>query len=307
MKKILITGATGFLGRNILNRLVSQDNFIYVVFKPYSSNILKISKKENLKIIECDIKDYNKLNNIINDNIDVIYHFAWDGTQGIKRANINIQLNNIQACINIFNFAKENNCKKIIFPASIMEYEINDLMYNDVFININSLYSISKLSADYMLRTLCLNNGISFIRCLISNVYGVGEVSERFINKTIRKMLNNEPLSFTSGEQMYDFIYIDDAVNLIINLEEKGVSNKTYYIGSGKPRKLKEFIIEMKDCIDINITLGFGEIKDNINQLKYNEFDMKQTFIDTGYIIKNDFKTGIKKTIKYLRNRYDKF
>ncbi len=66
----------------------------------------------------------------------------------------------------------------------------------------------------------------------ISNAYGPFEVNLRFINATLRKMLNGAKCNFTAGEQMYDFIYIIDAAKAFIAIGEKGISNKTYYIGS---------------------------------------------------------------------------
>lgn len=302
-KNIVITGANGFLGGALCN-LLSQSNRIFAVVSANHKYDV-YNKNKNITYIYCDMKDYNKLNLMINEKIDIIFHLAWDGSAGEKRKDINCQMNNIIASNYLYEFAKKTKCNKIVFAASIMEYEINDLMYRDISAPLSSLYSVSKLTVDYFYRILCLGDDICYIRALISNVYGPGEVSSRFINSTIRKMLRREHCSFTTAEQLYDFIYIDDAINLISSLAENGCSNKTYYIGSGQPTKLKDYILCIRDLIDKNIVLGFGEIESSNVLLNYTEFDLKSAFLDTGYNLKFDFTTGIKNTIEYLKEISD--
>ena len=85
-------------------------------------------------------------------------------------------------------------------------------------------------------------NGIEFIPVIITNIYGVGEKSARMIYTSINKLVHKEHCSFTAGYQTYDFIYITDAINSIIAVAEKGKAFNRYYIGSGEPKPLREFL-----------------------------------------------------------------
>jgi UDP-glucose 4-epimerase len=79
----------------------------------------------------------------------------------------------------------------------------------------------------------------------ITNTYGVGESSPRFLNSTIRKIIHGEPLEFTSGIQNYDFIYVTDVAKAFRLLGEKGKANKGYIIGSGAAKPLRQFVEEI--------------------------------------------------------------
>ena len=189
----------------------------------------------------------------------------------------------------------------MVFASSIMEYEIEAVMATDATPGVNTLYSSAKVAADYMARTVAGDCGVDYIRAVISNIYGPGETSPRLINTSLRKMLNGEHCAFSAGEQIYDFIYVTDAAKTFAAIGDKGVSNRTYYIGSQNPRPLKEFLLEMRDCVDPEIEIGLGEIPFNGVSLTYNEFDVNAVRNDTGFVPEVSFAEGINNTIEWLR------
>ena len=166
---------------------------------------------------------------------------------------------------------------------------------------LNTLYCSAKVAADYMARTIAGNLGVDYIRAVISNIYGPGELSPRLVNTSLRKLLNREHCAFSAGEQMYDFIYITDAAKTFVAIGEKGINNRTYYIGSQEPRPLKEFLLTLRDCVDPGIEIGLGELPFNGVSLTYKEFDINAVKKDTGFIPEISFKDGIEKTIAWIR------
>lgn len=113
-------------------------------------------------------------------------------------------------------------------------------------------------------RAICkpIANSLSIDLCwaVITNAYGVGELSPRFVNSTIRKIIANEPLQFTAATQNYDFIYIDDVARAFEAIGEHGKPNKEYTIGSGNARPLKEFILEMQQTLAPEAKPIFGDV-----------------------------------------------
>ena len=100
---------------------------------------------------------------------------------------------------------------------------------------------------------------------------------------------------------MYDFIYIDDAVEILVAIGKMGISNKTYYIGSLNPRPLKEFLYELRDQVDPHAKIGLGELPFEGVSLTYTEFNIYAVQEDTGYVPKVSFSQGIQKTIKWMK------
>ena len=82
---------------------------------------------------------------------------------------------------------------------------------------------------------------------------------------------------------------------------EKGIANRTYYIGSQNPKPLKEFLYELRDQINPNIEIGLGEIPFNGVSLTYNEFNVHAVKEDTGFVPTVSFAEGIQNTIEWIK------
>ena len=212
-----------------------------------------------------------------------------------------VQLKNVQYSCDTVRTAAAIGCKRFVFASSIMEYEIEAAMETEKIPGINTLYCSAKVAANYMERTLAGSLGMNYIRAVISNIYGPGEVSPRLVNTSLRNMLSGEHCSFSPGNQLYDFIYITDAARAFMAIGEKGASNRTYYIGSLHPRPLKDFLLEMRDCVDPSLEIGLGDIPFNGISLTYDEFDIDAVRRDTGVVPEVTFREGIKQTIQWIK------
>lgn len=302
MKKVIVTGANGFVGSALCRELSEHGIEIIAVVRNEEENISSIEKLDKIRIVYCDMAQFLELDKYISDrDIDVFYHFAWVGTAGPLRGNSDVQLNNLKYTCDTVKACHKMNCRKFVFASSIMEYEIEALMKTDATPGINTLYCSAKLATDYIARTIAGDLGIDFVRAVISNIYGPGEISPRLINMSLRKLLNGDHCSFSAGEQLYDFVYITDAAKIFHKLGEQGHANRTYYIGSINPRPLKEFLIEMKDQVNVDIEIGLGEIPFNGISLSYEEFDIMAVKNDTGFVPEVSFAEGIRRTIQWLQ------
>ena len=303
MKKVIVTGANGFIGSALCRGLSAKGIEVIAVVHNYQNDMFVSDK--NIRTIWCDLSQFSKLPELINDNnIDALYHLAWAGSAGEMRGNSDIQLSNVKYTCDTIKACDTIGCKRFIFASSIMEYEVAALMETDAVPSINTLYSSAKIAADYMGRAIAGKIKIDYIRALISNIYGPGEKNQRLINTSLQKLMRGEHCSFSAGEQMYDFIYIEDATKALIAAGDLGLSNKTYYIGSLQPRPLKEFLYELRDQVDPKIEIGLGEIPYEGVSLSYKEFDINALKKDTGFIPSISFAEGIQNTILWMRGEH---
>lgn len=301
MKNAIVTGANGFLGSRLCKRLLELG--VKVTAVVHGDHDDQISEMHGIEIIKDD-GDLSSVSESVKDRqIDCFFHFAWVGSAGDLRGDHKVQLKNIENTCRAVEVCEEIGCRRFVYASSIMEYEIEKDMTAEEAIGINSIYSSAKNSADQMSRILADSKGISYIRGIISNIYGPGEISPRFVNTTIRKLLKKEHCSFSPGEQMYDFIYIDDAIEEFILIGEKGRRNRAYYIGSQEPKPLKEFIRIIGRVVDEEAALGIGEIPFSGKGLDYGRFDIHAVERDTGYKQKISFEEGIRRTTEWMRKR----
>lgn len=298
MAKAIVTGANGFLGKTLVTELLSRGFFVIAIDIKFTDKLAN----PNIKYINCLDKDIEKLSKEISSDVNYLFHLAWAGTSGETRADYNVQLNNVKVVCDYIQLCKNINCSRFIYASSINEMETYEyLQSDDIKPTGGYIYGTGKLAAHLMGETLSYMNKIDFIPVIITNIYGVGEKSARLVNTTIRKLLNKEHCSFTEGMQTYDFIYLTDAVNSIIEVAKKGKAFNRYYIGSGSPKALRDFLVDLKDVVDPSAELGLAEIPFNGINLDYSQFKLDKVEKDTGYINKVSFKEGIYLTSKFIQ------
>ena len=230
------------------------------------------------------------------------FHLAWAGTSGPARADYTVQLNNVKLACDYIKLCSEIGCKRVVYASSINEMETYEYLQSDDIEPAGGyIYGTGKLAAHLMGETVAKLNGVEFIPVIITNIYGVGEKSARMIYTSINKLVHKEHCSFTAGYQTYDFIYITDAINSIVAVAEKGKAFNRYYIGSGEPKPLREFLLEMRDIVDPEAELGLGDISFKGVDISYDQFDLKKVERDTGYKNEVPFAEGIRMTAEYIR------
>lgn len=300
MKRVIVTGANGFVGSAVIRELIKNDVEVLALChkipeKKIISDLITYKEFELSKIEE--LKDM-----VINDYYDTFYHFAWAGSAGSDRSNTKLQLQNVQWTIDALNFAKSIGCKRFVCAGSIIEYETMRACYTDGNKpGLGYIYGSAKMSAHTMSMSIAANIGIDLIWAEITNAYGAGEISSRLINTTIKKIINKENPQFTSGTQNYDFVYIDDVARAFYLIGKNGKPFHSYLIGSGNAKPLKEFLLEMKESIAKDVDFIFGDVPFTGVNLDLSVFDTKKTELDTGFKAEISFAEGVKRTYEWLK------
>lgn len=300
MKKVLVTGANGFIGRTLVNALVKYGCEVIALDIRFDDELLNNCTVTCINVMNREVASL--VSDIPAAEYDCLFHLAWAGTSGSVRADYEVQLNNVKLACQYIELCKVLNCKRVVYASSINEMETYEYLQSDDIEPAGGyIYGTGKLAAHLMGETVARMNGVEFIPVIITNIYGVGEKSARMIYTSINKLLKKEHCSFTAGYQTYDFIYITDAISSIIEVAAKGKAFNRYYIGSGEPRPLREFLMEMRDIVDPNAEIGLGDIPFKGVDISYKQFELKKVERDTGYVNQVSFADGIRMTTDYIR------
>lgn len=302
MRKIIITGPTGSVGRALIEKCIENEVKVTAVCRPESPRILQIPKHPNVQIKECGLNELEKLGDALDTDYDVFYHFGWDGTFGDSRNNVQGQLKNIQYTLQAVELAAKLNCQTFIGAGSQAEYGRNEgKLSADTPVNPENGYGIAKLCAGQMSRILCEQKNIKHIWTRLLSIYGPGDGEATMVMSTIRKLLMGETPDFTKSEQLWDYLYSKDAAKALYLLGEKGKSGKVYCIGSGQARPLRDYIECIRDCINPKAELGIGNIPYGENQVMCLCADIQDLVRDTDFCPDYSFETGIEETIAWYK------
>lgn len=302
MKRVIITGADGFVGSNTVRYFISQSIEVLALDICDIPHRL-IPDSKGLKYVQCDIADIHDMKAKIQANYyDTFIHFAWAGSAGLARVDYNLQMQNALNTVECMKAAKDLGCTRFVCAGSIMEYEVETAIHTQGSQpGMGYIYGMGKHIAHCMCKAVAVNIGIELVWPMITNAYGVGELSPRFVNTTLRKCINGEPLQFTAATQNYDFVYVTDVARAFYNIAKKGRPFCEYMIGSGNARPLKEFILEMQqECAPKSVPL-FGDIPFTGANMPLSTFDTTDTEQDTGFKSEVSFAEGTRMTMEWLK------
>ena len=264
IRSAVITGPTGAVGTALCKLLAQEQITVWAVVRPESKRSGHLKEIDGVHIISCDASQLSQLSGI---EADAFFHLAWAKTTGQGRNDMPAQIRNIQYTIDAVYAASRLGCRVFIGAGSQAEYgRVEHALTPDTPCFPENGYGMAKLCAGQMSRTECEKLGIEHIWPRILSVYGPHDGMGSMVSSVIRTLLKGECPALTAWEQIWDFLYADDAARALYLLALYGKSGAVYPLGSGQARSLKDYITMLRDAIDPSLLLGFGEFPMAINR-----------------------------------------
>lgn len=298
-KTYVVTGATSFIASGLLRELIIHAEKIYAICRPNSKKKYRIPISNKIEIIECELEDLLELDKKIKVDCDVFFHLGWEGT-GDKN-NMYLQNQNVKYTLDATFMAKKLGCHTFIGAGSQAEYGIaNTKLKTDTATFPVTGYGIGKLCAGQMSRKACEQLGIKHIWTRILSVYGPMDASGTLVMSMIDKLLKGECPKLTKGEQVWDYLHIDDCAKALYLISEYGHDSEIYNVGSGEEILLKKYAEIIKEIVNSDIEVQFGAIPYNANTPMFLSADITSLTQDTGFKPQIKFEEGIYTILKSL-------
>lgn len=311
MKRVIVTGATGVIGIALVNYLLEKNIDVVAIVNPESRRVNRLPTNDKLLIVRHSTHKLKTLTREVvetgssemkESSFDAFFHLAWRGTIGPDRDNIDLQLSNVQDTLEAVRFASRCGCKTFIGAGSQAEYgQVSEKISSNTPVNPNMGYGVAKLCAGHMSRILCQQLEMRHIWVRILSIYGPYDSESTMIISSIRKMLQGECPRFSKGEQMWDYLYSEDAARAIYLVAEKGKNGAVYPIGSGETREISQYIEIMRKSVGDYAKIEIGALPYRENQTMYLCADIKALTKDTGFLPTITFEDGIHRTIEWCK------
>lgn len=304
IKKVIITGASGPLGIMLIKECIKNNVQVLAIIRPNSGNRRNIPIHDLVSIEECEITWIDKMPERIAEQFDVCFHLAWTHTGDEGRNDPFLQEENILATLKAAKCAKQLGCKVFIGAGSQAEYgALNRKADEATEERPDTLYGIAKLAAGRLVMEYCRQNGMRCNWVRIFAVYGPYENDYIFTSYVIRTLMDGAEPELTSCEQIWDYLYVEDAVHALWLIAERVKESGVYCLGSGEAKSIKEYVSIIRDSINPDIPLGIGKKAYKENQIMHLEADISKLTAETGFAPHYSFEEGVAKTIEWYRER----
>ncbi len=301
----VVTGPTGAVGTALCRRLADAGCSVYAVCRPGSARASALPVHERVRAVYCDMASLQELGRQIGGKCDVFYHLAWAHTAGPGRDDMPAQIGNIRYTVDAVRAAAELGCGVFIGAGSQAEYgPVDGPLRPDTPVFPRTGYGMAKLCAGQMSRQEAHRLGMEHVWPRILSVYGPGDGERSMISSVTRQLLAGERPSLTAGEQIWDYLYADDAAEALYRMAVRGADGAVYPLGSGEARPLRSYVRQLRDAVDPALPLGFGEVPYGPGQVMHLQADISALARDTGFSPRTAFSEGIKKTVEWIRREY---
>lgn len=263
--RITIAGASSFIGKRLIKLVEEEkheidDLHINAVIRQGSSYPLQVKNLKNISFIECDMEDYAKLGELVGPG-DCFIDLTWKGSRGAARQDHDLQKLNYDCNMAALRSMADAGYTTLVSAGSQAEYGIcQDVIKEETPCNPNTEYGKFKLRLYYETMELAEKKGIRFIEPRYFSLYGPGDYEKTLIMANLKKMLANEKIELNECTQLWDYMFVDDAMDGLLRLCDSDAQSGAYDFATGDHKTLREFILEMKDAVGSSSKIDFGAV-----------------------------------------------
>lgn len=301
--RVLLTGATGFVGSYVLQELLSRGIEVAILLRP-DSNPWRISAElNNCTIIEGGLADTHQIENSVKQFLpDALIHLAWEGVENQHRNSDKQLQDNFIYSQRLFELCISAKVRTIIGTGSQAEYgPANCPLSEDAPTNPTTLYGISKLATCHLLRVLCEQQGVRHVWHRIFSSFGPKDNTTWFIPMLINKLMRGESPALTEGTQLWDYVYVEDVARaIVVSLLESNCQG-IFNIGSGKSCTIRDIAIKLRDSLNPSLQLGFGQVPFRPDQVMFLQADISRLKNILNWQPQVSLQEGLQKTINWMQ------
>jgi UDP-glucose 4-epimerase len=301
--KILLTGATGFLGAHVARRLERESVEVALLVRP-QSNLWRLQPlPKHARLIHGDLQQLpaSEINSFAPDTI---IHAAWQGVTNQHRNDPSQISANLDPILRLVELAQVAGARHFVGLGSQAEYgPLNKKISENDATNPTTLYGATKLAACHLTRQLCAQSNIRWAWLRVFSTYGPMEDLTWMIPYLIRSLLRGERPALTACEQLWDFLYGPDAADAICSVALTPGATGIFNLGSGYAEPLRKIVETLRDAIDPKLPLGIGEVPYRPDQVMHLEADITRLTQATGWKPITSLDEGLKKTVAWHKSQ----
>jgi UDP-glucose 4-epimerase len=300
--RVILTGSTGVIGHPLIEELTARSYQVLVLASPGSlrNSSLQSMASSSFSWQECGLADYESFTT--SERFDAMVHMAWSG--GTDRCNIDRNLYSARQCAMAVRLAARLGCNTFIGTGSQAECgpQIAQLSAETRCVPNTPFGAAKNLAHDLARIEASQVPGMRFIWARILSVYGPRDRETAMVTASLRKLIRGELPAFSNGEQVWDFLYADDAARALADMLERGHNGQIYVVGSGDARPLRDYLAALVRPFGVDLKQCLGKVDAVLSSPQKLSADIAPLQDHLGWAPRVDFEKGVANTIKYCKS-----
>jgi nucleoside-diphosphate-sugar epimerase len=296
--KVFLTGASGFIGSQVAQKLVEADQRVLALALPGDPLWRLKNVAGQLELLRGTLEDREVLStSLMSWSPDVCIHLAWYVEPG-NYLDSNENITSLKESLNLIDLLAKAGCKKIVVAGTCFEYRLQEkILCEEDEVKPESLYAASKLALQVAGEKLAAQVGMEFVWGRVFYLYGPGEHPKRLVPAVISALQKGEKFAVSPGLQVRDYLHVEDVASAFLQLAENGVSG-IYNISSANPVTIKDLLSVIGNVLQKTELLEFGAVPYRASDPAF-VCGSNQRLRALGWAPKFEIADGLKQTIDW--------
>jgi nucleoside-diphosphate-sugar epimerase len=306
MKRVILTGSTGFIGANLARRLLRDGHEVHVLLR-YNCNPWRIADiREEVHLHEVNLRDRDLLAQVIGEiRPEWVFHLAVNGAYSWQSDLHQMVQTNILGTVNLVEACLQTGFEVFLNTGSSSEYGFKETApsEND-WLDPNSYYAVTKASASLFCRHIAVSRKVNLHTLRLYSVYGPYEEPSRFVPALVIQGLKGRLPKLVSASVARDFIYVEDVVDayLVAATKAHQQPGAIYNIGTGVQTTIAQAVEIARRSMNIPAAPRWGTMPDRSwdtsTWMANTEFTSRQL----SWKSRHDFEQGLRRTIAWFQD-----
>lgn len=303
--KVLLTGASGFVGAALARLLVEEGYQVHSLVRP-ESDLWRIQDLgDSIHLQHGDLLSPEQVAVVVQKvQPELCFHLAWYAEPGVYLSSpLNIRY--VSASLNLASHLAEAGCRRLVVAGTVAEYNADfGYLSESTPTAPVTLYAASKVALFTLLNQLAKQIELSLAWARIFYIYGPYENERRFIPDIIQSLLRNEPTRTTLGEQVRDYSHVADVAHALLAVGRSDLSGPVN-IGSGLPVTNRDIVLKIGSLLDRPHLVKFGDLPYRPGDPMFVCADNRRLVESTDWQPRYDIESGLENTIAWWREQLD--